>query len=227
MVEEESEIKLDEGWSLTAAQDSLTKDPGRAALVLRLGAAVNAIRATQRWTLACKDLPGPAGQRDMICSFLVATAYLKEAIDSLLRPHYREIARLAREDGAPEDVIMSVGQLMSTKPQSLYARLLVNARNRLVFHWSEDTFRHWAEQYVNPTVLWAEGTGNKDGEVAFMASQTAALDSLIPGAGDAEIQSRVGEVAGASGLLVGVFQRAIHAYLADYVSDFLPEAESS
>lgn len=206
-----------ESWSLTASRDSLTRDPVLASLMLRLGAAVNTIRAVQRWTLASGEAPGVAGQRDRIWSFLVAAAYLKEAIDSLLRPHYQEIVQLAREDGTPEDAIKSLGGLMSTKGQDLYARVLVNARNRLVFHWGEETFRGWAEQYGNPTVVWAQGTGEKDGEVVFVAAMAALLDCLIPAASDAEIRSRVGEVAEASGLLVGVFQRAIHGYLSAYV----------
>ncbi len=221
-----SEMKQDESWSVTAGRDSLTRNPASAALILRLGAAVNVIRAVQRWTLASTGVRGPAGQRDLLCSFLLATAYLKEAIDGLLKPHYLEIARLAREDGTPEEAILGLGQLMSTKPQSLYVRLLVNARNKLVFHWTEQTFRHWAEQYVSPAVVWAEGAGETEGEVAFIASQTAILDSLIPGVGEEEIRSRVEEVAGASGLLVGVFQRAIRGYLMDFMKDDYSDGES-
>ncbi|HVS89354.1 MAG TPA: hypothetical protein VHF01_14185 [Candidatus Acidoferrum sp.] len=157
----------------------------------------------------------------------MAAAYLKEAIDGLLKPHYREIVQLAREDGAPEEAIMDLGQLMSTKPQNLYARLLVNARNKLVFHWTDEAFRHWAEHHPDQAVLWARGTGDTDGEVAFTSSQTAILDSLIPGVGDEEIRSRVEETAGASGLLVGIFQRAIHGYLTGYIKDDAQDGESS
>jgi len=184
--------------------------------MLRLGAAVNAIWATQRWSLACKNASGATGQRDQVWSFLVGVAYLKEAIDSLLGPYYQEIARLAREDGTPEDAIKSLGKLMSKKRQNLYARLLANARNRLIFHWEEEPCRHWAKHYSNSTVVWAQGAGEEDSEVVFVASSHALLDSLIPGASDAEVRSRVNEVAEASGLLVGVFQRAIHAYLSTY-----------
>ncbi len=203
-------------WSLTAPRNSLKKDPALATLVLRLGAAINAIRAVQRWTLACQGASGPAGQRDRVWSFLVSGAYLKEAIDGLLRPHYGDIVRLARENGTPEQAIKALGRLTSKKGRDLYARILVNARNKLVFHWEEEAFRDWAETYDNAAVVWVQGTGNEDGEVVFEAANAAILDSLIPGAGQAEIRSRVGEIAEASGLLVGVFQRAIHAYLSEY-----------
>ncbi len=58
-------------------------------------------------------------------------------MDGLLRPHYREIVQLAR---MPEELIAELGGLTSKKPQGLYMRLLVNARNNLVFHWEEGTF---------------------------------------------------------------------------------------
>ncbi|PYU35449.1 MAG: hypothetical protein DMG31_03925 [Acidobacteria bacterium] len=76
---------------------------------------------------------------------------------------------------------------MSKKLQGLYMRLLVNARNNLVFHWKDGTFARWVERYSDP--------------VEF------------PGAGDTEIRSRITEGIETSGLLVGVFQRAIHAFL--------------
>ena len=211
-----TQVTQDETWTLSAGRESLQKDPALATLMLRLGAAVNAIRVSQRWSIACKDAPGAAGQRDHVWSFLMAVAYLKEAIDGLLRPHYKQIVELAREDGTPEDAILSLGNLMSRKPHDLYSRLLVNARNRLIFHWEDEPFRQWASKQSNITVAWAQGTGDKEGEVVFVASGNALLDSLIPGASEAEIRSRAGEVAEASGLLVGVFQRAISAYLSAY-----------
>lgn len=214
--DQDRQAKQNEQWSFTVSRDSLKKEPALATLMLRLGAAANAIRATQGWSLACKEASGGAGQRDLIWSFLVAAAYLKEAIDSLLGPHYEKIVQLAREDGTPEDAIKSLGDLMSKKRQDLYTRVLVNARNRLVFHWEEETFRHWAEHHNEPRVVWAQGTGEKDDQVVFAASSRALLDSLIPGASEAEIHSRINEVLEASGLLVGVFQRTIHAYLSAY-----------
>jgi len=163
--------------------------------------------------MAFKDVPGIASERDRIWSFLVSKAYLKEAIDGLLRPHHAEIVQLAREDGTPEDAIKMLGDLMSKKRQGLYSRLLVNARNNLVFHWEEKTFQRWVEEYSDSSVDWARGTGETDGEIVFTAATIAVLNSLIPGASETEIRNRVGEVADASGLLVGIFQRAIHAYL--------------
>jgi hypothetical protein len=120
---------------------------------------VNAIRAVQRWTLAFKSASSIAGERDRIWGFLIAAAYLKEAIDSLLRQHYAEIVHFAREDGTPEEVIEKLGDLMSKKPQGLYARLLVNARNKLAFHWEDQMFRRWVQDHSDPTVEWQTRCG--------------------------------------------------------------------
>jgi hypothetical protein len=211
--EHSGEIAENEEWVLTTDSSILKREPRLATLVLRLGAAVNAIRAVQRWSLNLKDATGRANERDRIWSFLIAAAYLKEAIDGLLRQNYPEIVRLARKDGTPEEVITRIVGLMSKKPQGLYTRLLANARNNLVFHWEEATFARWVENYDGPTVEWAMGTGETDGEIVFSSATLALLNSLIPGASDSEIRSRVGEVVEASGLLVGVFQRAIHAFV--------------
>src|SRR5438445_13588341 len=101
---------------------------------------------------------------------------------------------------------------MSKKLQGLYMRLLVNARNNLVFHWKDGTFARWVERYSDP-VEWAISTGETDGEIVFSASTITILNSLIPGAADTEIRSRITEGIETRGLLVGVFQRAIHAFL--------------
>jgi len=185
--------------------------------MLRLGAAVNTISAVQSWLSASNQASGIAGKRDLVCGFLVAAAFLKEAIDGLLRPNYAEIVRLARKDGTPEDVIQSLGDLMSKKPHGLYMRLLLNARNKLVFHWEEEAFQKWAGRYDEPNVVWAAGDGTAD-DFVFVAARQALLDSVIPGASETEIHSRINEVFEASGLLVGVFRKAIHAYLEPYIA---------
>ncbi len=58
--DQDKHAKQSEEWSFTASRDSLTKQPDLATLVLRLGAAVNAIHAAQRWFQACKEACGVA-----------------------------------------------------------------------------------------------------------------------------------------------------------------------
>src|SRR5437867_884092 len=73
--------------------ESLTADVESAVLVLRLGIAVNAIRAAQRFFLASRDAPGPAGERDRLWSFLIALGFLQEA-RRMLNGDYRRIEKL-------------------------------------------------------------------------------------------------------------------------------------
>ena len=63
---------------VSTGPEPLQNDQSKAILVLRLGAALNSIRAAQRWTLRIKD-DGPAGEFDRFQAYLVAAAYLAEA----------------------------------------------------------------------------------------------------------------------------------------------------
>ena len=76
-----------QAWRLSAPKESLTSNAGDAALMLRLGIAVNATRSAQRFYYVCRDLAGPAGERDRLWAFLVALGFLHEAIQSVLRPY--------------------------------------------------------------------------------------------------------------------------------------------
>src|SRR6202035_1755573 len=112
-------------WYLRAGIDSLKGDS--AILALRLGAAVNFIRASQRWYIASSNEPGPAGDRNRVCAFLVSGAYLKEVVDGLLKSKsdYQQVVRLAKEAGAEDELIQRIDRLRSKGPQSLYSTLLV------------------------------------------------------------------------------------------------------
>jgi hypothetical protein len=146
-------------------------------------------------------------------AFLVTVAFLKESIDGLLRPNYLQITSLARSGGASESEILSLGNLMSTKPQGLYSRMLMDTRNQLVFHWNEEPFREWAASFAGDEVEWACGIGPKEGRVVHSSASTVVLESMLPGAGLDEIRKRIGEVADASGILATIFQRAAAGYL--------------
>jgi hypothetical protein len=200
-------------WKLVAPSDSLTSDPQAASLVLRMGAAINSLRAAQHWYLALSDAPGIDGQRNRTMAFLTAVAFLKESIDGLVRPHYQQITSLARSGGAAEGEVLALGNLMSTKPQSLYSRMLMDTRNQLVFHWNDDQFRKWAASFAGDEVEWACGIGPKEGRVVHSAASTLVLEFMLPGASQDEIKRRIGEVADASGILATLFQKAAVGYL--------------
>ena len=156
-------------WSLHAPSASLKSN--FSVVALQMGAAVNFMRAAQRWYRASASDKGPAALRDGVCAFLVSVAYLKEAVDSVLRPHYPLIVELARQGGAKDELITRIGQLTSKKANSLYSRLLMRVRNQLVFHFDAEPLKQWAEQNTNQDVVWAEGTGATDGQVSRLHQQ--------------------------------------------------------
>jgi hypothetical protein len=143
---------------------------------------------------------------------LVSAAYLKEAIDSVLRPQYQLIVELARQGGAEDELITRIGQLTSKKPNSLYSRLLMKVRNQLVFHFDAEPLKQWADQNTDQNIKWAEGTGVTDGQVSYVASADALLDVFNPLSSD-EVNKRIEEIADLSGDLVFLFQSAISAFI--------------
>jgi hypothetical protein len=68
-------IDKDYEWKLVAPRDSLTGDPQSASLVLRMGAAINSLRAAQHWYIALSDAPGIDGQRNRTMAFLTTVAF--------------------------------------------------------------------------------------------------------------------------------------------------------
>jgi hypothetical protein len=197
-------------WSLHAPAASLKSSSSTVAL--QMGVAVNFMRAAQRWYRAAANEAGPAALRDGVCAFMVSSAYLKEAVDSVLRPQYQTIVELAKQGGAKDELINRIGQLTSKKPTSLYSTLLMKVRNQLVFHFDAEPLKQWAEQNSNQDIVWAEGVGETDGQVSWIASADATLDVFNP-LSDDEVNKRIKEVADFSGDLILLFQSAISAFI--------------
>ena len=197
-------------WSLHAPTTSLKSSSS--ALALQMGTAVNFMRAAQRWYLASANDPDPVALRDSVCAFLVSSAYLKEAVDSVLRPQYQTIIGLAKQGGAQDELIVRIGQLTSKKPTSLYSTLLMKVRNQLVFHFDAEPLKQWADQNTNQDIVWAEGIGETDGQVSWVASADATLDVFNSLSSD-EVNRRIKETADFTGDLVSLFQSAISAFI--------------
>ena len=205
-------------WRIEADKASI-KDLDAATLTLRLGIAVNALRAAQRFYLATKDAPGPGGERDRFWAFLVAAGYLHEAID-LLRPQFPRVRDLARAGGAPEELIAEVGALMSGRVP--FSRAIREMRNTLIFHWDDAPVRKYAQEYAGDSVVWADGVGDSEGESIYRAAADAVSNSVLPDdfalpdTPEASIR-RIGElmrdVALTTGKLTKLFHHAIAGHL--------------
>lgn len=164
-------------WKVEATKSSLTDDVETATLVLRLGIAVNAIRAAQRFYYTAKDAPGPGGERDRVWAFLIAVGFLVEAI-GLLRPKFPQVGLLAQAGGASDDLIRNASALLSGRlPVN---RVLDRMRNSLIFHWDEDPIREFVKRYTKDKVLWAEGIGDTQGEMIYGVAADSLTNSILP-----------------------------------------------
>jgi hypothetical protein len=213
---------------LTAKAESLRSEPAVATLMLRLGAAVNAIRASQRMTLIARKTPGLLGLRDLTWTFLAAAAQLKEAIDSLLKTNLSVIVSNAREGGASEEDLSRLNQILDDGPESLYARVLREARDRITYHWDKKAFVTWQEaQSASSSVVWILGEGQREGDVLHIAAAAALTEAIIPNATYEEVNLRVGEVSHWCGILTMIFQFAIAGYLYRYGAKEMPYHDAS
>ena len=140
-------------WRIEASGESITEDPSTGSLVLRLGMAVNSIRAAQRFFEAAKDAPGPGGERDRFWAFLVAVGFLNEALQ-VLRPNYPKVRVLAETGGVPGADIEEAGELLSGRRP--INKLLDRIRNRLVFHWDDELVREYIAGFSKETALPAK-----------------------------------------------------------------------
>lgn len=167
-----------QAWRLSAPKESLTSDADDAVLMLRLGIAVNAMRSAQRFYDVCKDLPGPAGERDRLWAFLVALGFLHEAIQNVLRADYPTIAEYARAAGASDELAKEAASLLSGKNE--LGRILTRMRNTLIFHWDRAPIQRFAQAFDPDEVAWADGVGVTSGEAVYRAAADAVADSIFP-----------------------------------------------
>jgi hypothetical protein len=176
----EAERKVRAGkrpWKVEAPQTSLTGDIDAATLVLRLGIAVNAMHAAQRFFYAFKDAVGPAGERDRLWAFLVALGFLHEAIQTLRR-NFPKVRALAKAGGAGDDLIKEAGELLSGKLP--LGQTLDRMRNKLIFHWDDAPIREFVTQYSTASVVWADGLGDTQGEMLYRTAADALTNSVLP-----------------------------------------------
>ena len=132
---------------VTTGPEPLQNDQCKAVLVLRLGAALNSLRAAQRWTLMIKECgEGPAVQFDRFHAYVLASAYLAEAC-RLFWQNRIFIQELAKKGGADAREIAQL--LKDADPATgLQKDLLKWVRDKVTFHWDCDVFEQWASKQI-------------------------------------------------------------------------------
>jgi hypothetical protein len=104
-------------WWVRTSQAAVTDDPDTAVLLLRLGLAVNALRAQHRWTASLVRASTAAEKTDFLFSFVTAASYTREALNILTGtgPTAGEAGRVrqfAEAAGVDPALVAKIGQLM-------------------------------------------------------------------------------------------------------------------
>lgn len=196
------------------AKKSLKADKATATFVLRLGIAVTAIRAAHRLTVAVEDIQGPSAAGTRIWAFLLAVAYLHEAMVTA-QPRFPKLKELALEAGATDELVASVGRTFAGKTD--VGRAMGRLRNQLVFHFDEEAAQRWIDGYEEESVVWAEGSGPKTGNVLYRAATDVVAAGIVPDVtsdqGAAELRKLLNEVLEETDQVLRLFEHAIAGYL--------------
>jgi hypothetical protein len=220
-------------YTIESPASSLSADRDRAVLALRLGLAVNALRASQRHFLAAIGAPGPGAERDRLWGFLSATAFVKEAMNILsgtkkAPPQKAIVESLARKSDAPGDMVDTINRLLAgTHPMSA---VVTRVRNQLAFHWDPTLIGDWVDHYDKATVMWLDATGGtSNGDTLYRAAADSVVYSIEPPTPeeltfpeekrDAAVRERLSrsfaELPKVTAVLIDYFERAIATCLRD------------
>ncbi len=204
---------------VSTGAEPLEKDRCKAILVLRLGAALNTVRALQRWTHDKEHPQTLAGDRDLFQSYLIAGAYLAEAC-KLFWKNQSCILELARKGEAAEGTI--AGMVSVADPDTgVQASLLKRIRDKATFHWDCEVFEGWASAQRG-TVVWLRGIGDTDAQYVMWASHEAVSDFTADLNADKtkpvqdRINDQVRQVLDAMNHVTHVFESAVAGFLKEH-----------
>ncbi len=221
------------GFTIAAPVRSSALDRDATILALRLGLAVNAVRASHRHFLAVAEAPGPGGERDRLWAFLSAAAFVKEAMNILsgtrnAPAQKTQVEQLARRSGASDELVQTIDRLLAgTHPVS---EIVTRVRNKLTFHWDPAAIGEWIDRYDEPHAMWFDASGGtSNGETLYRAAaDSAAYSILLPT--DAELalplderrrviaerfKDALRELTGVMTTIQDYFERAIATFLRD------------
>jgi len=202
---------------VTTGPEALSGNLSTAVLVLRLGAAINSIRAVQRWTLQKSRAEGRVGDLDRFQAYIVAAAYFTEACKLFWR-NRKLVLDLAQKGSADDKNVESL--LLIADPEAKIQKdLLKWIRDREAFHWDCDVFERWADAQKSE-IVWLQAEGDtRAGEVVW-ASYEAVCEftaGLPHGSSQPDLRERikeqVGAVADSAEVVCSVFECAVEGFL--------------
>lgn len=169
-------------WRVEApAERSLRDDPDDALLVLRLGIAVTALRASQRLTVSVLNRDDPADESVRLWAFMLAMSYLHE-IRVSFGARWPRIKALADAAGAPAELAGEVSDAFLSGKSKL-SEVVARLRNSMAFHFDEDPVRDWLKEHENGkgNVIWLRGTGSTNEGLQYRASTDVVSSNILPG----------------------------------------------
>jgi hypothetical protein len=208
--------------------ETTTQPVGQAAtdamLIVRLGLAVNALRAQQRFSDKVNDATGPAGARDRMWAFIQAVAFVREGLNILsgtggVAPESPRVREFAIMGGATDALIAQMKDLEGGRhPMS---PILKRVRNQLAFHWDPAVLWPWLAETAGAgdEIVWCEGVGTTNGEMVHRAAEDALVNAILPPEPDnpVALEIRFGEalphLADAMRLMSEYFERAVAGFL--------------
>jgi hypothetical protein len=182
---------MTESWRVeAAAEQSLRAEPDDALLVLRLGIAVTALRASQWLTISARGGDSPAEQSIRLWAFMLALSYLHE-IRISFNPCWPRIKALADAAGAPPELAGEVSDAILSGKSKL-SEVVARIRNQTVFHFDEEPVRDWLRDNEGEkgNVIWLRGKGDTNSGIQYRASTDVASWNILP---DVDAETPIGQ----------------------------------
>jgi len=212
-------------WWVRAPLATVNADPEQAVLVVRLGLAVNALRAQHRWTASLARASTAVEQSDFLLSFVTAASITREALNILTGTgptpgEARRVRELATAAGVAPALSAKLGQLMGGGHRA--STVLTRVRNQLGFHWDPTLLGTAIVDAANDPVVWEEGRTRSVGESVYRLASDTLANAILPGMStlsDEEARLRFADalrdVVDAMDTVAEYFSLAIAGYLMD------------
>jgi hypothetical protein len=163
----------------TVPSEVLNSNADDAAMLLRIGAGVNAMEASLRHILSLGDTDeAPATQLARVHCVVAAVGYLREIVKTIERERFASRLWGLVDTGITGGVMMSVPReeaesLLSPENEQIGGLVLLKVRDKVGFHWDPQPFAAFvAGQAAEDTTLIEFGGGRKIDRI-FRASADA------------------------------------------------------
>lgn len=208
---------MDDSWDIACSQETFSrlKTDERFLALLTLARVINALRFCQGAALYSKDVPGPAGVRTHINSFLFAGSVLYEGFLAVeqLALHFRDL----------DSYRNGFGNLLKDRSiQSLRQSVFHRMRNKFVFHFDKDVAKEAFDDFQLPAYKFASGIGKKSGEMYFGLADEAVLNYLLQPAAnepDESLKERFKKILQDTTQLMGRFVESAEYLMSDVIDN--------